>query len=316
MSDAAIAVQQLTKRFGDFTAVREVSFDVPRGEVFGLLGPNGAGKSTTIRMLCGILLPTEGGGRVAGHDVVREPERVRARIGYMSQRFSLYPDLTVGENLDFYGGVYGLTARRVRERKQWAVEMADLAGHEDRLAAELAAGWRQRLALGAALLHEPEVVFLDEPTAGADPASRRRFWEIVYQLRAAGVTTLVSTHYMDEAERCDRLGFIYAGALIALDSPEALRTRRQETALVEIECDRPAEAVELLNQRDDVAYARLHGAGLHATAPRREGAADLVSDALRAAGFAVAAAEVVEPSLEDVFVSLIREAEAVQGAAS
>lgn len=315
MSAPAIDVQRLTKRFGDFTAVDDVSFAVARGEVFGLLGPNGAGKSTTIRMLCGILGPTAGRGEVAGHDVVGEPEAVRARIGYMSQKFSLYLDLSVLENLEFYGGVYGLGRDRLGERIGWALEMAGLRERGDQLAAELPAGWRQRLALGCALLHEPEVVFLDEPTAGADPMSRRQFWEVIYELRGAGVTTLVSTHYMDEAERCDRLGFIFAGKLAALDRPDRLKQVREKGRLVEVECDRPAAAAAALQATAGFGSARLHGAGIHVGLDEPAGAAAGVRSALEEAGFRVERAEVVGPTLEDVFVSLIEEMEASSGAA-
>ena len=315
MSAPAIDVQRLTKRFGDFTAVDDVSFAVERGEVFGLLGPNGAGKSTTIRMLCGILGPTAGRGEVAGRDIVREPEAVRARIGYMSQKFSLYLDLSVLENLEFYGGVYGLRRDRLGERIGWALEMAGLQEREDQLAAELPAGWRQRLALGCALLHEPEVVFLDEPTAGADQMSRRQFWDVIYELREAGVTTLVSTHYMDEAERCDRLGFIFAGKLAALDRPDRLKQMRDKGTLVEVECDRPAAAAAALQARAEFASARLHGAGLHVGLEEPAGAADRVRSALEETGFSVERAEVVAPTLEDVFISLIGEMEATSGAA-
>jgi ABC-2 type transport system ATP-binding protein len=261
-------------------------------------------------MLCGILLPTSGTGQVAGHDISLEPEAVRARIGYMSQRFSLYPDLTVGENLEFYGGVYGLPADRLETRRQWALEMADLQEHRDRMPAELSAGWRQRLALGCALLHEPEVVFLDEPTAGADPMSRQRFWEIIYGLRKAGVTTLVTTHYMDEAERCDRLGFIYAGRLVALDRPDVLKTARGSETLVEVDCDRPVAAVDVLRRTAGVAQARLHGSGVRAVLEAAEGAVGRVADTLDSAGIEVRSAAVAPPSLEDIFVALIREAEA------
>jgi ABC-2 type transport system ATP-binding protein len=309
MTGTAVEVRGLTKRFGDFTAVDAVSFSVARGEVFGLLGPNGAGKSTTIRMLCGILLPTAGGGRVAGHDVVREPEAVRARIGYMSQRFSLYPDLTVSENLGFYGGIYGLSDDRLERRREWALEMADLGEHRERMPMDLSAGWRQRLALGCALLHEPEVVFLDEPTAGADPISRRRFWDVIYRLRGEGVTIFVTTHYMDEAERCDRLGFIYAARLVALDRPDALRTAPRAGALVEVDCDRPVEAADVLRGADGVASARLHGAGVRAVTAQEEGATDRVEAALRAGGVEFRSVTTVAPSLEDIFVALIREAD-------
>jgi ABC-2 type transport system ATP-binding protein len=309
----AIEVEELTKRFGDFTAVDAVSFSIARGEVFGLLGPNGAGKSTTIRMLCGILLPTSGSGSVAGHDIVRDPEGVRARIGYMSQRFSLYSDLTVSENLAFYGGVYGLSGERLETGMRWALEMAELHHQRDRMTSDLAAGWRQRLALGCALLHAPDVVFLDEPTAGADPIARRQFWDVVYNLREDGVTILVTTHYMDEAERCDRLGFIYAGELVALDRPDALKRIARAGELVEVDCDRPAAAVEVLRATDGVLHSRLHGAGAHAVVERMEDPAHRVERALTAGGVEVRAAATVQPSLEDVFVSLIEEAEARAG---
>jgi ABC-2 type transport system ATP-binding protein len=313
MTDQAIGVEGLTKRFGDFFAVREVSFSVERGKVFGLLGPNGAGKSTTIRMLCGILTPSAGRGRVAGYDVGSDPEAVRERIGYMSQRFSLYLDLTAGENLDFYGGIYGLGRRALAARKQWALDMAGLEGQQDQLTASLSAGWRQRLALGCALLHKPEVVFLDEPTAGADPISRRQFWEVIYELREAGITTLVSTHYMDEAERCDELGFIFGGTLAAVDRPARLKRMPEGTALVEVECDRPAAAVEFLAEQGDMEHARLHRTGVHVTVLSAEGATARVRHLLEGRGLIVARAEVVAPTLEDVFVSLTRAADEPPG---
>jgi len=306
---AAIEVAELTKRFGSFVAVDGISFAVGRGEVFGLLGPNGAGKSTAIRMLCGILAPTAGRGTVAGHDIGREPEAVRARIGYMSQRFSLYLDLTVAENLRFYGGIYGVPQARLRERQAWAVEMAGLQEQQHRLTGELSAGWRQRLALGCALLHEPEVVFLDEPTAGVDPISRRRFWTVIYELAATGVTCLVTTHYLDEAERCDRVGLIFAGRMIALDSPEALKLAQQVGALLEIESDSPLLALEALRGAEGVRYARLHGAHVRVFLSEPQEAAPRIARALEARGLRLSRAEVVTPSLEDVFVSLIRQAE-------
>jgi ABC-2 type transport system ATP-binding protein len=312
MTRPAIEVVGLTKRFGDFVAVSDLSFAVEAGEIFGLLGPNGAGKSTTIRMLCGILAPSGGEGRVAGRDIAREPEAVRERIGYMSQRFSLYLDLTVGENLDFYGGVYGLGARRLRERKAWALEMAELEGQRDRLTGDLSSGWRQRLALGCALLHGPEVVFLDEPTAGVDPISRRRFWETIYNLVGEGVTCLVTTHYMEEAERCDRTALMYGGRLIALDRPEALKRAPQAGELVQVECERPGAAVAALQGAPFVHYARLYGAGVHVAVARTEDAVGRVARTLEAAGVQVGVTEMVEPSMEDVFVSLIRGVEAEQ----
>ena len=219
----AVAVRGLEKRFGDFTAVDRISFEVARGEVFGFLGPNGAGKSTTIRMLCGILSPSGGWGTVAGFDIRTEPERIKASIGYMSQRFSLYEDLTVEENIDFFSGIYRIPRDKKAERKEWAIRMAGLEAHRGARTAVLAGGWKQRLALGCAVLHEPPILFLDEPTSGVDPASRRRFWDLIYEMAAAGTTVFVTTHYMDEAEYCGRLGLIYRGELIALGSPAELK---------------------------------------------------------------------------------------------
>jgi ABC-2 type transport system ATP-binding protein len=309
VTESAVEVVGLTKRFGDFTAVDGISFDVPRGEVFGLLGPNGAGKSTTIRMLCGILAPSAGDARVGGHDIAREPEVVREHIGYMSQRFSLYLDLTVAENLEFYGGIYGVRGERLKARTQWALEMAGLEQQRDRLTGEIPAGWRQRLALGCALLHEPEVVFLDEPTAGVDPISRRTFWEVIYELAAGGVTCLVTTHYMDEAERCDRVALIYGGRLIALDSPEALKAARGAGTVLEITCDPLGKALAALRGAEMVEHARPYGAKLHVEVPEPAGAAERVRSVLEAAGVRVEAVETVAPSMEDVFVALIGEAD-------
>ena len=223
-ADNAVVVENLEKRFGRFVAVDRVSFQVGRGEVFGFLGPNGAGKSTTIRMLCGILAPSGGRGTVAGFDIGTQPELVKAHIGYMSQRFSLYQDLTVEENIDFYSGIYRIPANKKRERKEWVIEMSGLAGHRRSLTAVLSGGWKQRLALGCAILHEPPIVFLDEPTSGVDPISRRKFWNLIYDLSAQGVTIFVTTHYMDEAEYCNRLGLIYRGELIALGTPHELKS--------------------------------------------------------------------------------------------
>ncbi len=221
--DFAVVVESLEKRFGSFVAVNRISFQVARGEIFGFLGPNGAGKSTTIRMLCGILAPTSGRGTVAGFDIRTQPEEIKANIGYMSQKFSLYQDLTVEENIDFYSGIYCIPAKKKRERKEWVIEMSGLAEHRRSLTAILSGGWRQRLALGCAILHEPPIVFLDEPTSGVDPISRRQFWDLIYDLSGKGVTIFVTTHYMDEAEYCNRLGLIYRGDLIALGTPHELK---------------------------------------------------------------------------------------------
>jgi ABC-2 type transport system ATP-binding protein len=314
MTAPAVQADRLRKEFGRFVAVDDISLEVARGEVFGLLGPNGAGKSTTIRMLCGILAPTAGRAVVAGRDVAREPEAVRARIGYMSQQFSLYLDLTVEENLEFYGGIYGVAPRRLRERKAWAIEMAGLAHQRGRLAGELSGGWRQRLALGCALLHEPEVVFLDEPTAGVDPISRRRFWEVIYELAGGGVACLVTTHYMDEAERCDRLALIYGGRLVALDTPDALRKAPTAGTLLEVQCDDAGAAVAALRGARGLGNARLHGPRVRVLADDRARGVEQVAIALRTAGISVQSIEPVEPTMEDVFVARIRQAEAPEAA--
>jgi ABC-2 type transport system ATP-binding protein len=221
----AVKVTDLERRFGRFIAVDKVSFEVGRGEIFGFLGPNGAGKSTTIRMLCGLLAPTGGTGTVAGFDIRTQPDEIKARIGYMSQRFSLYEDLTVEENIDFYGGIYRIPGQRLQSRKEWVLSMAGLQEHRQSLTGTLSGGWKQRLALGCAILHEPPILFLDEPTSGVDPISRRRFWDLIYDLSGQGVTVFVTTHYMDEAEYCNRLGLIYRGGLIALGTPAQLKTR-------------------------------------------------------------------------------------------
>ena len=231
-NDYAVVVDNLEKRFGGFVAVDRVSFQVNRGEIFGFLGPNGAGKSTTIRMLCGILAPSGGSGTVAGFDILTQPERIKANIGYMSQKFSLYQDLTVEENIDFYAGIYCIPPEKKRRRKEWVIEMSGLAEHRRRPTAVLSGGWKQRLALGCAIMHEPPIVFLDEPTSGVDPISRRQFWDLIYELSGQGVTVFVTTHYMDEAEYCDRLGLIYRGQLIALDTPRALKTAMMKTETV------------------------------------------------------------------------------------
>ncbi|MGW8255894.1 MAG: ABC transporter ATP-binding protein, partial [Thermoguttaceae bacterium] len=215
VNEKAVVVEDLEKRFGDFTAVNRVSFQVDAGEIFGFLGPNGAGKSTTIRMLCGILAPSGGRGMVAGYDIRTQGEKIKSRIGYMSQKFSLYQDLTVEENIDFYSGIYCIPAELKSQRKQWVIEMAGLSEHRHRPTALLSGGWKQRLALGCAILHQPPIVFLDEPTSGVDPISRRAFWELIYELSEQGVTVFVTTYYMDEAEYCDRLGLIYRGELVA-----------------------------------------------------------------------------------------------------
>lgn len=303
--EKAVMVRGLGRRFGDFQAVSNVTFDVAKGEIFGFLGPNGAGKSTTIRMLCGILAPTDGEGTVAGFDVRTQAEQIKANIGYMSQRFSLYEDLTVEENIDFYSGIYRIPSAQKHARKAWALDMAGLREHRNMRAGLLAGGWKQRLSLGCAMLHEPPVIFLDEPTSGVDPISRRQFWDLIYELSGKGVTVFVTTHYMDEAEYCDRIGLIYRGELIAMGTPESLKRETMGEDVLEVHCDRPSEAVEFLERLGTVKEAALFGSGLHVTVARDGNAAREVQQALSGAGFAVGHMEAITPSMEDVFVSLV-----------
>jgi ABC-2 type transport system ATP-binding protein len=304
----AIVVEGLVKRFGDFTAVDNISLSVPKGEIFGLLGPNGAGKSTTIRMLCGILAPTSGRGAVIGLDILSDSERIKERIGYMSQKFSLYEDLTVEENIEFYGGVYGVPPGRLAERKRWILDMANLNERANSITGELAMGWKQRLALGCAVVHEPEILFLDEPTAGVDPISRRNFWNLIYDVAGTGVTVVVTTHYMDEAEHCDRLGLVYGGRLIALGSPGHLKERYVAGVLLEVQAQPVMTALELLSAQPFVKEVAVFGAALHVVA-ESEAAAAHIGEALVKGGVEVRAISPIVPSLEDVFVALIEQAE-------
>lgn len=303
--ELAVKVRDLERRFGDFIAVNRVSFDVPKGEIFGFLGPNGAGKSTTIRMLCGILAPTGGAGTVAGYDIRTEAERIKTHIGYMSQKFSLYEDLTVEENIDFYSGIYRIPAEKKRARKEWAIEMAGLQEHRHSKTGTLSGGWKQRLSLGCAVLHEPPIIFLDEPTSGVDPMSRRRFWELIYELAGRGVTIFVTTHYMDEAEYCDRIGLVYRGELIALGSPQKLKTELMKEDVLEVQCERPQEAMEALEQLGSVREVALFGKGLHVVAMDGPAAERDIRNLLVKQAYPVHSIETIVPSLEDVFVSLI-----------
>ncbi|MDO8538985.1 MAG: ABC transporter ATP-binding protein [Opitutaceae bacterium] len=304
-SENAVEVQNLEKRFGGFTAVAGVSFSVRRGEIFGLLGPNGAGKSTTIRMLCGLLTPSSGSGRVAGFDIVRETERIKTRIGYMSQKFSLYDELTVEENIDFFSGIYRIPRERKSARKEWVLQMAGLRDHRRARTAELSGGWKQRLALGCAVLHEPPILFLDEPTSGVDPNSRRQFWELIYEMSGQGVTVFVTTHYMEESEYCDRLGIVYRGELIALGTPRELKTRHMSDAVLEIDCAQPPDAMTRIEQLPSVKEVALFGRGLHAVTSDHAAAEQAIRAALADARLACTRIERITPTLEDVFVSLI-----------
>jgi ABC-2 type transport system ATP-binding protein len=306
MDTYAVEVVDLTKQFGDFTAVDRVTFNIRRGEIFGFLGPNGAGKTTTIRMLLGLLRPTSGQASVLGYDIVRQAEEIRRHIGYMSQRFSLYQDLTVGENLDFYGRTYGVRGERLRERKRFAIEMAGLEGRERELTRNLSGGWKQRLALGAAILHEPEMLFLDEPTAGVDPISRRAFWDLLYELAEGGTTIFVTTHYMDEAEHCQDLAFIHGGRIIAQGAPEEIKLDKMQGQVLEIDCAQPDVAIGVLRQLNLFDEVALYGALIHVVA---EGVADhkpRIATVLAGAGAQVRAMDVIAPSLEDVFIANVR----------
>ncbi|MGD1996413.1 MAG: ABC transporter ATP-binding protein [Anaerolineae bacterium] len=306
MNEYAVEVDNLTKRFGDFTAVDGVTFNIRRGQIFGFLGPNGAGKTTTIRMLLGLLRPTSGHARVLGYDIVRQSEEIRKHIGYMSQRFSLYQDLTVGENLDFYGRTYGVRGERLRQRKQFAIETAGLEGRQGELTRNLAGGWKQRLALGAAILHRPEMLFLDEPTAGVDPISRREFWNLLYDLAEEGTTVFVTTHYMDEAEHCQDLAFIHRGRIIAHGAPDEIKLGMMRGQVVEIDCDKPDEAIQVLRQTGLFEEVALYGAQIHVVADEVAEHKPLIGQVLTEAGIQVRAMNVIVPSLEDVFISNVR----------
>lgn len=303
--ELAVEVRGLTRVFDSFVAVDHIDLSVERGSVFGFLGPNGAGKSTTIRMLCGILQPSSGEGWVGGFDIVRESERLKSHIGYMSQKFSLYEDLTVLENLEFFAGVYGLVGARRRQRIDWALEMAGLSGRERAMTRDLAAGWRQRLALGCAVLHEPPILFLDEPTSGVDPVSRRRFWEMIADLAAHGVTVFVTTHYMDEAEHCDQLALIFAGRVVACGSPAELKREHVPHAMLEVSARPLMAAYSVLKQTDGVLSVALFGDRLHVTVPDSTLMQAEVRRVLLANGCEVERIEPIEPSLEDAFVAII-----------
>ncbi|HZI79246.1 MAG TPA: ABC transporter ATP-binding protein [Vicinamibacterales bacterium] len=300
----AIEVRDLSKRFGAFVAVNRVSFDVRAGEIFGFLGSNGAGKSTTIRMLCGLLKPTSGTATVGGIDVGRDPEGVKRRIGYMSQRFSLYENLTVDENIRFFGGVYGLDRERLAARREFVLEMAGLRGRESTLTRTLSGGWRQRLALGCAILHEPPIVFLDEPTGGVDPLSRRRFWRLIDGLSQAGVAVLVTTHYLDEAEHCHRIAIIQAGTLAALGTVAELKGTFAGRPIVEVHATPPVEAMNALDAMAEVEKTSIFGTAVHAVLRTPQADTGAITARLRAAGVDVSSCTLVEPSLEDVFLDV------------
>jgi ABC-2 type transport system ATP-binding protein len=306
-------VSGLTKRFGAFVAVDHLSFDVAEGSVFGLLGSNGAGKSTAIRILCGLLSATSGSVRVLGVDVLAEPERVKRMLGYMTQRFSLYEDLSVRQNLRFFGGVYGLRARALAEREAWAVEMAGLQGREDTMTADLSGGWKQRLALACSVLHRPRVLLLDEPTGGVDPLSRRRFWALIDAMAGEGVTVLVTTHYLDEAEHCDRIALMHAGRLVALGSVPELKQVFQGRAVLEVACPDYVTALRAFEGASFVREASVFGSRLHLVVDDVPGVRAQALQLLERAGNVPAAVERIVPSLEDVFIHSVEVADAAAG---
>ena len=301
-----IEVHELTKQFGDFTAVNKVAFNVEKGQVFGFLGANGAGKSTTIRMLCGILAPTSGDAIVGGFSVMKEPDKVKRNIGYMSQRFSLYDDLTVEENINFFGGVYGLYGKELEERKKWVLNISNLEGQHNTLTSSLPGGIKQRLALGTAVIHRPAIVFLDEPTSGVDPISRRSFWDLINELSAAGTTILVTTHYLEEAEFCNNIILINAGRLIAQGNPKELKTNYLKETILEIECDRVVDAMEILEKSDFVDETSIFGNNIHISVNNNyvdeKQVRTLLTDKNSINVFRV---DKIIPTLEDVFIHLL-----------
>jgi ABC-2 type transport system ATP-binding protein len=303
----SVVIEDLVKRFGDFVAVNHISLETRKGEIFGFLGPNGAGKSTTIRMLCGLLRPTSGRAIVGGYDVAREPESVRQNIGYMSQKFSLYNDLKVIENLRLFAGLYSVPAEKLKERMDWALDMANLKGQENLIVATLPGGWKQRLALGCAVLHRPPIIFLDEPTSGVDPISRRQFWDLIHKMAGEGVTVFVTTHYMEEAEYCNRLALIFRGKMVALGAPSELKHKSMKGELLLVECEPLGPAVEALQLAPMVLDAAVFGSALHLVVEQAKEATPEVKKYLSERGVTVRRIEKIRPSLEDVFVSLTTE---------
>ncbi|MFA5038209.1 MAG: ABC transporter ATP-binding protein [Candidatus Omnitrophota bacterium] len=301
----AVSVRDLEKRFGDFIAVNKVNFDVHEGEIFGFLGPNGAGKSTTIRMLCGIYAPTSGSGTVGGFDIIREQSRIKEHIGYMSQKFSLYDDLTVEENIDFYSGIYKIPAHDRQARKEEVIRLADLDAFRNRPARIISGGWKQRLALGCALLHHPRMLFLDEPTSGVDPITRANFWAIIKDLAKKGVTVFVTTHYMDEAENCDRMVLIYHGTIIAMGTPDEMKAKYMTNDVLEIVVPEAQGLVDDLGRLEGVKETSLFGANIHAIVYDAASAIPALTSYLKSRGADLRGIAKIRPSLEDVFVSAI-----------
>lgn len=301
----SIEVKNLTKKFGDFISVNEISFTVKKGEVFGFLGANGAGKSTTIRMLCGILKPTSGDAIVGGYSVMNQPEKVKQQIGYMSQKFSLYNDLTVEENINFFGGIYGLTNKELEERKKWVLSVADLTGKENFLTDSLPGGIKQRLALGTAVIHRPEIVFLDEPTSGVDPIARRSFWELINSLSEDGTTIVVTTHYLEEAEYCNNIILIDAGKLIAEGNPKELKAKYITSKIIEVECDKVVDAIEILSKQNFVDESNIFGNSIHISVNNNFLGNEQIINLLSSHSITVYRIDEVMPTLEDVFIHLV-----------
>ena len=303
----AVSVQSLEKKFGAFTAVNKIDFEVKQGEIFGFLGPNGAGKSTTIRMLCGIIKPTSGSGLVGGFDIIREQRKIKEHIGYMSQRFSLYNDLTVEENVNFYSGIYKIPKDQKKERFEAVIKTAGLEGMESNLTATLAGGWKQRLALGCALIHKPKIIFLDEPTSGVDPITRANFWGVIKELSSQGVTVFVTTHYMDEAENCNRMVLIYHGTIIAQGSPQEMKTKCMKNEVLEITLPNSQDWLEKISKLEGVKEAALFGANIHAVVYDGSKSIPVIKAFCQSEKMGEFSVNKILPSLEDVFVSSIEE---------
>jgi len=301
----AVSVQNLEKKFGNFTAVNRISFEVKRGEIFGFLGPNGAGKSTTIRMLCGIITPTSGDGRVGGFDINKEQEKIKQNIGYMSQKFSLYDDLTVEENIDFYSGIYKLSKSDKKEREEEIIKLAGIEPFRRNLTKTLSGGWKQRLALGCSLIHKPRIIFLDEPTSGVDPITRANFWGVIKDLAKKGVTVFVTTHYMDEAENCDRMTLIYKGNIIAMGTPEEMKTKNMKNDVIEIRISEPEEWIDKLSAVEGIKEAALFGNAIHVVAPDAKKISPIINKLFKSAKVREYTISKIKASLEDVFVSSI-----------
>lgn len=310
-NEPAVEIKHLSKHFGNFKAVNDISFSIPQGEIFGLLGPNGAGKTTTIRILCGLLLPNGGSARVLGYDVTKKPEEVKKRIGYMSQKFSLYNDLSAYENISFYASIYQVPSSIRADRIQELLKLAGLEPHKKELTRNLSGAWRQRLALACAIVHDPMMIFLDEPTAGVDPLSRRDFWDVIYTMAGEGKSVLATTHYMDEADYCNTIGMMYQGELVALASPDEIKASLPGV-LLQIDSLQPARLYEVILACPDVLNVTMHGVQVHATLPDMDHI-DLLKQHIEAAGIDIRSMDVITPSLEDAFTTIVSDQRKISG---